>query len=249
VTNINGIAFVKELFELKQLIEPIIKILQKPLSLKNWASLVLSWMYGWKLSWADWKVLVTSFLSVKKIRKSIQGYTMFRNSLRTVYGTYGQDFTLPDVPSVGVGKSRTNCRITGRWEIPIDVKDTLGSLVALIEDFGVRLTSVNAWDFIPYSFVVDWFFNFGQIASQWDFRCEVDRIRLRERVKSLKNTLVTPETRYYERFGLIGQVTHISYLREIASEFPNSPMKLGGPTYQKHTYEGALLIIARIAKG
>jgi len=248
ITTINGIAFVKELFEIKQLVEPIIKILLKPLSVKNWASLILSWMYGWKLSWADWKKIILSFLSIKKTLHAITDYARFRNSLKTVYGTYNQEFTLPSVPSREPGKSRTNCRIVARWEIPTEA-NWLASLMALVEDFGIRLTGTNLWDLVPYSFVFDWFCDFGQFAKQWDFRCEVDRLRLRERIRSLHNRLVTTDTCYYEHFGFVGQITHDCYLREPVSEFPNSPMKLGGPSFKKHFFEGTLLILARIAKG
>lgn len=48
--------------------------------------------------------------------------------------------------------------------LPTDLRDTLSS-------FGLELTAVNAWDMIPYSFIVDWFIpvsdSLDRLESQW----------------------------------------------------------------------------------
>lgn len=58
----------------------------------------------------------------------------------------------------------------GEWvyRVSINVSSPyLASLVSLGEKWGVALTAVNAWDLIPYSFIVDWFLPVSDLLERW----------------------------------------------------------------------------------
>lgn len=58
----------------------------------------------------------------------------------------------------------------GDWvyRVSINVSSPyLASLVSLGEKWGVALDAVNAWDLIPYSFIVDWFIPVSDLLERW----------------------------------------------------------------------------------
>lgn len=58
----------------------------------------------------------------------------------------------------------------GEWEYRVSINVTspyLSSLVSLGEKWGVALDAVNAWDLIPYSFIVDWFIPVSDLLERW----------------------------------------------------------------------------------
>jgi len=242
----NGIAFIKDLFELKQLIEPVIKLFTggRIFSPKAWANVLLAYLYGFRLSKMDWSTLISTIISIRKTRRTMEEYIQFRNSLHTVYGTYNAPAPLKGFPAPG--SSRTNCRCVLRWEVPIGA-GWLERLMSLVEDFDFRISGKNVWDLIPYSFVVNWFTGWGDVIDQWDYSLECDRLKLRERVKSIHNTIQSSSTQYFEEFGLVGQITHDTYFRTIAFEFPKPPLEPGAPSFEKHYFEGILLILSRFS--
>jgi hypothetical protein len=239
-TQVNGISFMKELTEIKTLFEPFIEMLveRKWFSPKAWAGILLSIRYGWRLSIKDWIDLYNNLKKIVVCHKSIEDYRKFRNSLHTCYGTYKEDLDHP----LGVIKSRSNCRLVLRWELP--AKTELDAIMGLIEDMGLRLTLANLWDMIPFSFVVDWFTGIGAPLAAWDMNLELDRLRLRERVSSLRNRLVSNEFQYYELFNLVGRLTFDTYTRSVSKEFPKISYERDSPSFRKHTWEMFLLFLA-----
>lgn len=58
----------------------------------------------------------------------------------------------------------------GEWEyrVAIEVASPyLASLVSFGEKWGLALDAVNAWDLIPYSFIVDWFLPVSELLERW----------------------------------------------------------------------------------
>lgn len=58
----------------------------------------------------------------------------------------------------------------GDWEYRVSINVTspyLSSLVSFGEKWGLALDAVNAWDLIPYSFIVDWFLPVSELLERW----------------------------------------------------------------------------------
>lgn len=58
----------------------------------------------------------------------------------------------------------------GDWEYRVSINVTspyLSSLVSFGEKWGIALDAVNAWDLIPYSFIVDWFIPVSNLLERW----------------------------------------------------------------------------------
>lgn len=56
---------------------------------------------------------------------------------------------------------RCTCEYASSDVIPDDVR-------AALRQFGLELNSYTAWDLIPYSFVVDWFLNIGDLLEKYE---------------------------------------------------------------------------------
>lgn len=57
--------------------------------------------------------------------------------------------------------------------LQLELEDILPSNISeRLDQFGLALNSVNAWDLIPYSFVVDWFLPVSDLLSQWEAHWE-----------------------------------------------------------------------------
>lgn len=58
----------------------------------------------------------------------------------------------------------------GEWEFRVSINvtsDYLASLVSFGEKWGFALDAVNAWDLIPYSFIVDWVIPVSDLLERW----------------------------------------------------------------------------------
>lgn len=58
----------------------------------------------------------------------------------------------------------------GDWEFRVSINvtsDYLASLVSFGEKWGFALDAVNAWDLIPYSFIVDWIIPVSDLLEKW----------------------------------------------------------------------------------
>lgn len=58
----------------------------------------------------------------------------------------------------------------GDWEYRVSISVTssyLASLVSFGEKWGLSLDAVNAWDLIPYSFIVDWVLPVSDLLERW----------------------------------------------------------------------------------
>jgi hypothetical protein len=256
--NVNGIAYVKDVLALKDALVPVIAVIKKPFSVKAWASLLLSVKYGARLTFQDTRALAKMFDKVKKCQKSWRDYAEMRNCEQTRYQT---DVYLPlsDYDFSGPPKSddlyatfgmspmcKTYTRVVMRWNLPIE-DSPWEEVNALINDMGGRITFADLWDLIPYSFVVDWFVDIGKVISRLDFEGEINKLTLRDRIFTSNCTAMT-QCNAYEEFNLAGSLSMETYNRTLSPYFPPFPWKIGSPTFTRHWYEGALLVLQRIAK-
>jgi hypothetical protein len=167
VLTINSIAFLRDLKHVKELVVPLLKLRKKPLSAKAWANLWLSYEYGIRLMIQDIHEIVT------KLPKSDVkfGLTHVRSMSRR---------TLPD-------DNGRETEVTYHCKVLLDPK--IGPIVTILDklrrlDFVV--SRENLWDFVPYSFVLDWFIPIGEALAHLDLRDDVDLFGARVAILSSK---------------------------------------------------------------
>lgn len=107
----------------------------------------------------------------------------------------------------------------------------------------------NAWDFVPYSFVVDWFVDVGGLLEDIDTNLQMYQYHLLSAVKSRKVTCSsTPSKLILSDVPLCGNIRVSEYHRWIDQQFDPMPLSLEcDPTkWIGHIVEGAELFIQRL---
>lgn len=99
---------------------------------------------------------------------------------RYQYGTTTLDITeyadltfrlceLAKMPRFTVYGSASRYGITANVQFDIDVSDFIPyDAKSWLKAYGFKLSAVNVWDMIPYSFVVDWFLHVGDILQKFE---------------------------------------------------------------------------------
>lgn len=124
---------------------------------------------------------------------------------------------------------------------------TIMNLIRTSMSWDFYPTTANMWDFVPYSFVVDWLVDVGGLLETIDTSLEKAYLPVRSITKSVKMTsLQTEPNRFWGR-GATGVVS-ISYYRRFPSfEWdPLLPILQPGSGLNGHFLESAALIIQRI---
>lgn len=147
MTSINGIANVKELFEMGEAVTGFLSTVKSLPSkrLAAAAQLFLSIHYGFKLT----------VLDAIELRKVVMQYTQKRSALSKCTARKEWD--------------ASGNHYTATYQVFYDEFAKLKSTVRqLMEISDFVLTTENWWDMVPYSFVVDWFVNVGDVLTALD---------------------------------------------------------------------------------
>lgn len=107
----------------------------------------------------------------------------------------------------------------------------------------------NAWDFVPYSFVVDWFVDVGGLLEDVDTNLQMYQYHLLSAVKSRKvKCSGSPTKLILSDVPLCGNVRVSEYHRWIDQQFDPMPLSLecDPSKWIGHLVEGAELFIQRL---
>jgi hypothetical protein len=218
----NGIALVKDLASMKEAasstLNTIISLGSK--KVKAVSQLFLSFHYGWKLTYLDLRELRDTIATYRKIRR-VRAHSTRTVGDRNYFATYIVDFD--------------------PWA---QVESLLDQAVGM---FDLELRPHIVWDSIPFSFVVDWFVNLGEILSGLDsFYSLTQRHSVVAASRSiLCTTVVRPE-----RIGLPPYLQGTIFCRYYNREYGNAlPPSLFPSVTSKfpwnHSVEGLALIVSR----
>lgn len=169
VLTINSLAFLRDLSHLKELIVPLLKLKKKPLSAKAWASLWLTYEYGIRLLIQDIHEIVT------KLPKSDVKFNLTHvraMSQRTLTDDVGREVDV-----------HYHCKVI--------LDPRIGPIVTVLDKLrrlDLVVSRENLWDFVPFSFVVDWFIPIGEILSHLDLRTDIDLFGAKVAILSSKAT-------------------------------------------------------------
>lgn len=110
-------------------------------------------------------------------------YTTSVSDCREIKRYIDRILTLSSGPSGSI-RSHGYCALDG-WTyhcvIRVNVDDILPSdLRNTLDQFGLELTAVNAWDMVPYSFIADWFIPVSDALQKWESHWKSRQIRVQE---------------------------------------------------------------------
>lgn len=219
----NMIAFVRDLRHPTKLI-PKLRNLRK---LKSWANALLSVKYGVLPTITDLKSIVAA---VRKRGPYLDknGFSTYSkghwSSFDGVYGLY----TLEQHIKLAVAKE----------------EDDLDRLVTSLESVGFWPDLNTLWDLVPYSFVIDWFVNVGELLARLDSRERLARLNIRYTTMSSKESLIQEMDEATTH--VTGKTSLVHYHRWVSDQCPVPPLSLdSSPTPQRHWLEAGALILQR----
>lgn len=220
--NGNGLAYSKDILTFSKFVKSALKALKGAVELspKAIADIYLAYHYGIRLMIAD----------TKKLVKAVERYA----------GTDTHRFEL--MRESTVYDSIQVCYSLYRNPVPLE----LSSFMSVLNEFDLLPTPSNVWDFIPYSFVVDWFFTVQERLERLEACSEITRTPLIYQGVSLR---WRKQVEIIENLGVSGDLFENYYTRKYDRNFPSIPVDTGNPSIESsfsHWLEGAALVIQRI---
>lgn len=225
----NMISFIRDMRHPTEMI-PKLRNLKQLKSLKRLSSEYLGINYGILPTISDLNAIWASFHVVKYLDRD-------ENLILTAGST--------DSVSKGM-VSYTSVR---RVKLAVAKEDSaVQSIYQRLVDVGIFPTFVNLWDLVPYSFVIDWFVDIGDLLKRIDQKIYFSTLNIAYATTSQKDV-----TEYSfvatNDFPFSGKVTQKGYHRRVSNHCP-APT-LSGPKTTRgfdHYVEAGALILQRTHK-
>ena len=131
-------------------------------------------------------------------------------------------------------------------KLAIDDEDSdLDALTERLESWGILPTFENLWDLVPYSFVIDWLIDVGDLLRRVDTRMRLTRLNVRYVTMSVKRQ--TNKTfEWSAEFPYTGYIQSGYYYRWVSDQCPVPPTSLHASFLEfDHWIEALALLIQR----
>lgn len=229
-TDVNTLQYTTELSKAFSSLDDLSKLVAEPLSPSAWANAYLGWKWGTKQNVKDtYQIMRSAQRRFEKasLKRGLSG----RGSSRTYY-----------VNSFGVVDVEAHTKIVAYpkpgWAM---------GLVRQGLEWGVWPTFKNTVDFIPFSFVVNWFTNLSDVLESLDAQIYSEYIKPRYTTWSVKEMITVPISLLAPEIPFDIDVQFSSYVRNFAlGVIPFSPrtpsLDLENPLAINAVDGGALLI-------
>lgn len=177
--DINSFEYLRDLYKLRESCEAILLLLRGKPNVKKLADAWLSFKYGFRLTILDSMELGKALgHSIAERRETHRSYSVCRAMDKSAYiGTRGlvmdrsvvEQYNLKIYYSPDSDKFLSLCRVMMDW-------DTFPSLQ-------------NIWDWIPLSFVIDWFTEFNRTLERIDTNTYVSTVNVISVIQTLKSSI------------------------------------------------------------
>ncbi|DAD50652.1 maturation protein [ssRNA phage SRR6960799_6] len=228
----NGSAYVRDFLGMGQSAKSTIALVRDIFVAKNpiaaakdIAGIFLSFRYGWMLTAKDTCSLVASdydrlYLNGRVKRSSSRSYA--RNGTRVV------------------ARCSVYCR---------PYSNCVSDLDRWLKLMDFDMTLENLWDFVPLSFVVDWFTGLGDVLNRMDLWGKLEEFDIFLTGRSIKTSVILTD-RDFPTANAVGAVFATYYKREYTTE----PIKPSIASYQagstpsgfNHWLEATSLVVQRL---
>lgn len=216
--DVNNCENLMQLREIKKNIPPILAVIRKH-NVRSLSQFYLWYKYSYQTTLMDLMAYYKFFVNWANQAKSRKDYK--RTSL-----TYNSTTTQG---------SRT-INVTTRYHIYTSTYNA-----GVLEMMGLNLNLSNSWDMIPFSFVVDWFVNIGDILSRIDVENALAKVKVYSVCQSTKGTQTySPDSVK----GAIGSISVTTYVRDVSKTLPTGNISLSTKNPARHIIDGSALYYA-----
>lgn len=243
VLTLNSTMYIKEMLAMGEQVKATVDLFKGRPDAKKLASGYLSYHYGWRLTHKDTKELCEKVQTEK--------LTFLRRS----YAPQSQRSC--DVTLCGFFKSPAKCR----GNLKLRCRDSLNGIDRVLKtliNWDFLPTPDNIWDFVPYSFVVDWFLPIGDVLERLSGMLDFATINVDECLYSRKlesklspydaNRVLTLRLGLNPNVFSIASDLTVGYYRRWDENYATPPSLLGQDQAQSFTHwvEAAALIVQRL---
>lgn len=225
--HVNMIAFLRDLRHPTEMI-PKLRNLRR---LKSYADDFLTVEYGILPTISDLQTIVAAFkrLGPYVDRNGFRTYSAGALSSKDVDNIH---FTLEQHIKLAIGNEDSG----------------FDALMLRLESMGTLPTLENIWDLVPYSFVIDWFIDVGDLLARVDTNLRLMRLDIRYVTQSRK-TSITGELAWDVKNPYTGTVKLEQYHRWVSDQCPVPPLSLQS-TFQafNHWLESGALLTQRLKR-
>jgi len=235
--DINTFEYARDLYNLRESCEAILKLLRGKPDIKKLADAWLTFKYGFRLTILDSKSLGEALGRSITQQKSKKNYSVCRAMDTSVFvGTRGpirdrpvsEQYNLKIYYSPDSDKFLSLCRVLMNW-------DTFPSLQ-------------NVWDLIPLSFVIDWFTDFSRTLERIDTNTYINTVDVISTIQTRKSSIqAVPVENLFFPGGAVwsGCLDLDIYSRNLSDHLTLPLLRLGSPEKFHNIAELTSIIIQR----
>lgn len=218
LVNVNSLAYLKDFAEIGSMAMSTVKAIKSLDNPKSWADLFLSVKYGWKMTLAD-------TLELSK-------------ALGTAVGS--------------APRKHQRCRASREangWQeylsFDVDNSASPGTSLRQLINWGIWPTAENLWDFVPFSFVVNWLTGLNGIMQAIDDNLILCHLPVSHICHSFKYVGTISASSFST--NLLGTLRIQYYQRQILKSLPWKKFKLDSINgLSGHGAEATALIVQRV---
>lgn len=214
--DINGLAYLSDLRKVISGIRDVLSTLRGDISPKALSDLYLSYKYGLRLTAKDTAEIAQS---VKSVRKS--GVSATAN--------------------LSIDGTEIEVTTTIRYK-PLDT--VFEDIYNFLRRWDLLISAENVWDLIPFSFVVDWLYDVGEITERLDILDLVSHVNIDAVYDSYIANVQSPASRFMD--GITGIISMRRYYRKCHLDASFPLIVTNEPSLTSHWLEGLALIIQKL---
>lgn len=235
--DINTPAYIADFLKVKDLVATFASLATGDITAKKLASAYLSVHYGVKLTLQD----------TKEISDALQRTLIMVDELpfQVAHSRASETFQIED--GVGAypvfGERQLNFKL---YYNPLD--NDLVDVIRTAMSWDVFPTLANVWDYIPFSFVVDWFANVQDTLERIDHNTYISTLRVLSCIQTTRMKVTIPSNIVLGATPggmVVGDFTFIHYDRSISPTAPDPISRFDLPRSFDHWIEGAALFLQR----
>lgn len=215
IPDVNNVENLRDLKEIKKNLPPIIDVLKKR-SFKSLSELYLWYKYSYSTTVQDLKSYYEFFQKWTRESKNSSG------TKRTNLGFHYNHEAWACYTHYSIFSQNYNC----------------GVLNAL----GIDLNLGNTWDLLPFSFVVDWFINLGDILQRLDRIDELSKMQVH---RVITTTKYKKSMMPLAAMGCTSICSVVKFKRDIDNSLPVRALEVHSKNPGRHIVDGLALIIAK----